>query len=164
MTGAAVHGLESIFGSKSDISLAQECARAALIFAYGLLLVRLAGRRVFGRWSAIDIVVSIIVGSNLSRALTGNAPLGGTLAATSLLMLLHWLLSQAAARSPALSRLFEGRVHVLGRGGRVEHRRGLRVAVSVADLDEALRQAGVERAEETRLLVLEPSGKISVLK
>jgi hypothetical protein len=38
-----------------------------------------AGRRVFGRWAALDIVVAIVVGSNLSRALTGAAQLGGTL-------------------------------------------------------------------------------------
>jgi uncharacterized membrane protein YcaP (DUF421 family) len=159
-----VHGLEAIFGTKSDVTLLQECARAALVFAYGLLLVRVSGRRVFGRWSAIDIVISIIVGSNLSRTLTGNAPLLGTLAATTLLMFLHWLLAQAAARSPALSRLFEGRARELGRDGRLAHRRDLRVAISEADLAEALRQSGVERVEDTRLLVLEPSGKISVLK
>jgi uncharacterized membrane protein YcaP (DUF421 family) len=145
-------------------AVAQECARAALVFGYGLLLVRIVGRRVFGRWAAIDIVVSIMVGSNLSRALTGNSPLFPTLAATTLLMFLHWLLAQAAARSPAMSRLFEGRARVLGRNGQVEHRRDLRTAISDADLEEALRQAGVERADQTRLLVLEPSGKISVLK
>ena len=50
-----------------------------------------------------------MVGSNLSRALTGNAHLWGTLAATTLLMALHWLLSHAAARSPWLSHLVEGR-------------------------------------------------------
>jgi uncharacterized membrane protein YcaP (DUF421 family) len=86
-----------IFGSGPPLSAAQECARAALVFAYGLLLVRVAGRRVFGKWSALDIIVSIVVGSNLSRALTGDAPLWGTLAATTLLMALHWVLAHASA-------------------------------------------------------------------
>jgi uncharacterized membrane protein YcaP (DUF421 family) len=159
-----VHGLEALFGTTSHVTLAQECARAALVFAYGLAIVRLAGRRVFGRWAAIDIVVSIVVGSNLSRTLTGNAPLAGTLAATTVLMLLHWLLSQTAARSAAVSRLVEGRPIELGRGGRLTRRKGLRTAISEADLGEALRQAGIERIEESRILVLEPSGKISVIK
>jgi uncharacterized membrane protein YcaP (DUF421 family) len=159
-----VHGLDSLFGTTSHVSVAQECARAALIFAYGLAVVRLAGRRVFGRWSAIDIVVSIVVGSNLSRALTGNAPLLGTLAATTALMLLHWLLAQAAAHSARVSRLVEGRAIELGRGGTATGAGALRAAVSAADLAEALRQAGIERVEESRLILLEPSGKISVLK
>jgi len=159
-----VHVLDALFGTQGGLSVAQECARAALILFYGLVLVRFAGRRVFGRWAAIDIVVSIIVGSNLSRALTGNAPLWGTLAASTLLMFLHWVLAQAAARSPLVSRLVEGRARELGRDGRIDHRKDLRVAISDADLAEALRQAGVERAEDTRLVMLEPSGKISVLR
>ena len=32
----------------------------------------------FGRWSALDIVLAIITGSSLSRARTGSAPLWGT--------------------------------------------------------------------------------------
>jgi len=58
-----------VFGG-GPLSALQECVRTVLVFAYGLLLVRLAGRRIFGKWSALDIIVSIMVGSNLSRALT----------------------------------------------------------------------------------------------
>src|SRR5919205_1813553 len=99
--------MDAIFGSGSDLSWYQECARAALIFVYGLVLVRIAGRRIFGRWSALDIVVSIIIGSNLSRALTGSAQLWGTLAATALLVALHGVLARLVAASPGLSRVIE---------------------------------------------------------
>lgn len=156
--------LEDVFGRVGDLSWEQECARAVLIFVYGLIIVRLAGRRVFGRWSALDIVISIIVGSNLSRALTGNAPLVGTLAATSLLMLLHWVLAMGASRSRLISRIVEGGPIELAHGGNVRHPMLKRQSVSDADLHEALRQAGIERVEDSRLVMLEPSGKISVLK
>jgi uncharacterized membrane protein YcaP (DUF421 family) len=126
--------------------------------------VRLAGRRVFGKWAALDIIVSIVIGSNLSRALTGSAHLWGTLAATTLLMALHWILSHAAARSPWLSHLLEGRSIHLGRDGQMDERALARYAVSEADIQEALRSAGLEGTVGTRRIVLEPSGKISVLK
>src|ERR687885_300502 len=106
--------LEDVFGPTGHITWAQECARALVVFIYGLALVRVAGRRVFGKWAALDIIVSIVVGSNLSRALTGSADLGGTLAATTLLMALHWILSHLAASFPTLSRVFEGRPVNLG--------------------------------------------------
>jgi uncharacterized membrane protein YcaP (DUF421 family) len=156
--------LDQVFGKTGVIDWHQECARAILIFAYGLAIIRLAGRRVFGRWSALDIVISIIVGSNLSRALTGSAPLIGTLAATTLLMVMHWLFAQLASRSALMSKVVEGPSIQLGRGGTVDQHQLKRQSVSEADVQEALRQAGVERLEQTRLLVLEPSGKISVLK
>jgi len=153
-----------IFGPQGHPMWWQECARALLIFAYGLALVRVAGRRVFGKWSALDIVVSVVVGSNLSRALTGSAPLFGTLAATTLLMALHWVLAQGAARSRWLSRLVEGRPIELGRDGEARPGAMRHNAISQADLEEALHQSGVEQIAATRLVVLEPSGKITVLK
>jgi uncharacterized membrane protein YcaP (DUF421 family) len=157
--------MTEIFGTQSDLTWWQECAQAVLLFAYGLLLVRLAGRRVFGKWTALDIIVSIIVGSNLSRALTGSAPLVGTMVATALLMLIHWILASAAARSDRLSAIVEGRAIELARGGGpVRRDELLRHSVSGADLHEALRQAGVERASDAKLVSLEPSGKITVVK
>lgn len=156
--------LEAVFGAQNDLDWGQECARAVLIFAYGLVVVRVFGRRVFGRWSALDIVISIIVGSNLSRALTGNAPLWGTLAATTLLMLLHWVLAQGAARWRWMSKLVEGPSIKLGEGGRANEAVLKRQSVSQADLNEALRQSGLDRVEDSREIVLEPSGNISILK
>ena len=156
--------LETLLGSTGHLTLAQECARGVLVFAYGLVVLRVAGRRVFGKWSALDFIISIIIGSNLSRAITGNAPLWGTLVATSLLLVLHWLLARAAAHSPRLSRLLEGHAIRLGRGGTLDAPALKRHGVSGADIEQALRAAGLEAATGTRLVVLEPSGRISVLR
>ena len=156
--------LDDVFGTTNHLDWMQECARAILIFAYGLIVVRLGGRRTFAKWSALDLIVSIVAGSNLSRALTGQAPFWGTLAATAVLMALHWVLAKVVARSPRMSRLLEGRPIPLGRGGRLEEQALVRHAVSEADLNEALRVAGVESASVARLVTLEPSGRISVLK
>jgi len=153
-----------IFGPDGQLTWWQECDRAVVVFFYGLALVRLGGRRVFGKWAALDIVVSIIVGSNLSRALTGSASVGGTLAATTVLMAMHWVLAQIAARSDWLARIVEGTPLALARDGAMHRSTSLRDAVSRNDIEEALRQAGVERVADTRLITVEPSGKITVLK
>jgi uncharacterized membrane protein YcaP (DUF421 family) len=156
--------MESVFGSGSDLAWYQECARGALIFLYGLALVRIAGRRVFGKWSALDVIVSIIIGSNLSRALTGSAALWGTLAATTLLIALHWILAKLVARSPGFSQFIEGRAAELVQSGAAIRSALHRHSVSEADLHEALRQAGVNELSATKAVTLEPSGKITVLK
>jgi uncharacterized membrane protein YcaP (DUF421 family) len=156
--------LDDVLGTTNHLDWTQECARAVVIFVYGLIAVRLAGRRTFAKWSALDLIVSIVAGSNLSRALTGQAPFWGTLAATTLLMALHWVLARLAARSARMSRLLEGRSIPLGQSGRLEQRALARHAVSEADLNEALRVSGLASASDARLVTLEPSGKISVLR
>ena len=151
------------FGVGSELSAAQECARAVLILLFAVIAVRVAGRRLFGRWAAIDIIVSVIAGSNLSRALTGSAPLWGTLLATAILIGLHWLAGMAIARWPRASHILEGKPIVLGADGSSSDRPRWRHAVSRADLDEAARLAGVESIEGSQKITLEPSGTISVL-
>lgn len=155
--------LADIFGPDKGLAPAQQCARAVLIFAYGFVAVRLVGRRVFGKWAALDIIVSIMIGSNLSRALTGNTPLWGTMGATSVLLAAHWILAQAAARHPRLSHLIEGRPAELFRDGAPDRAALRRWSISEADLNEALRQRGLERPEHAKALLLEPSGAISAL-
>lgn len=156
--------IDKLFGTTGHITWEQECARCALIFIYGLVLVRISGRRVFAHWSAVDIIVAIITGSTLSRALTGNADLFGTLAATTLLMALHWALSRASARWPILSLWVEGPAVRLGEHGKVDEGLLQRHAVTRPALEEALRRANIESTDEARLIVLESSGKISVLR
>jgi uncharacterized membrane protein YcaP (DUF421 family) len=159
--------LDAIFGGIENMTLAQECARAVLVFFYGLIMLRLSGRRTFAQMSAIDLVISIIVGSNLSRAMTGGVPFWGTLASVAVLVALHLLLAHAVARSPGLARWVEGRPIVLATDGVIDQRERLRCKISMADLDESLRDKGLDglaAIAETKKLVLEPSGKISVVK
>ncbi len=156
--------VQTAFGATGHVGFAQECARALLIFVYGWVAVRFLGRRIFGKWAALDIIVSIIIGSNLSRALTGSAPLFGTLGATGLMLVFHWVLAQAAARSSLMSRLLEGRPVRLVVDGKADRKSMRRWSISEADLQEALRRRSMQSEAEIREGVLEPSGVVSLLK
>ena len=156
--------LVDLFGTKESLRWAQEIARALLIFAYGIVVVRVAGRRIFGKWAALDVIVSLIIGSNLSRALTGSAPLWGTLAASTVLIAIHWLLGHAVARYSWASLLHEGRALRIAADGKLDDRRRKSHSISEADIGEALRNQGVERVEDVRDVMLEPSGKLTAIK
>lgn len=79
-------------------------------------------------------------------------------------MLLHWLLAHAAARSALFSRLVEGAPLPLVREGKADRAAFVHGSISQSDLEEALRQSGIEQIDDARLVMLEPSGKITVLK
>jgi uncharacterized membrane protein YcaP (DUF421 family) len=159
--------MESLFGGMKDLTASQECARAVLIFFYGLIMLRLSGRRTFAHMSALDLIISIIVGSNLSRAMTGDVPLWGTLATVAVLVMLHLLLAFAVSRSPRFACWVEGDPVLLARDGQVLDKARRRGKISITDLEEALREHGLDGLAEigkTRKMLLEPSGKISVIK
>jgi uncharacterized membrane protein YcaP (DUF421 family) len=157
----------ALFGIQEHLTIAQEAARAVLIFVYGLVLLRLSGPRMFGHWSALDITMTIMVGSALARAMTGGAPLPGTMVAVAVMAALHVGLAHCVARSGALAHLVEGKAVMLVDHGKLDHQARMRNMISASDLREALRQEGIdgeEHLDNVKAMCLEPSGHLSVVK
>ena len=146
-----------------DATWQQLCARAVILFVVGLIYVRIAGRRTFSHATPLDIVVAIIVGSNLSRAMTGKAPFLSALAATLLLVVLHRLAAMATLRWNWLASVAKSRPAVLVRDGEVDAAALRRHELSREDLLEGLRLEQVEDPAKVRLATLEGNGRISVI-
>ncbi len=154
----------ALFGAKDNLAWWHYCTRAVLILAYALVAIRRAGRRLLGKWSSMDFVVSIMIASSLGRAMTGGAELWATLAAVTLLLVLHALLAQWVARSERADIWISGKPVVLAENGRVDTNAMRRSGVSMSDLEEALRSETIDDLRKTRRVVLETSGKISVVR
>jgi uncharacterized membrane protein YcaP (DUF421 family) len=154
-----------LIGRDADpITWWQMCARATVIFCYAVLLYRLLPRRAFGSIAAADIVVVVIMGSSLSRALTGNAPLLPTLAAMAVLATLYTILAALASRLRWLSWLTKGRPVPLIRDGRIDVKAMRWSLLGEHDLEEKLRASGTRALDEVAEACLERDGTISVVK
>ena len=58
-------------------TMAQLSFRAVILFILGVVYIRFAGRRTFSQASPLDIIVYLIVGSNISRVMAGKAKITG---------------------------------------------------------------------------------------
>jgi len=141
----------------------QFCVRALLLLPYGILCIRIAGRRTFSNLTPLDIFVAVVVGSNISRAMTGKAPFLPALVATLLLVALHRLLAMATVHSNLLARFIKGRPVELIRDGKVDRAALRSNDLSNDDLIEGLRMEQAERIEDVALATFERGGKISVV-
>ena len=147
-----------------SIGWAEMAVRALIIFVYGVVVTRIGAWRAFGRWSTPDIIVTIIVGSNLSRALTGPAPLFSTIIATTVFLAAWWLVSFGASRSDRLDWLFKGSAMRLVTDGSIDHDAMKKAVISKRDLHEGLREKGVGRVMGVVTAFLERNGSISVIR
>jgi uncharacterized membrane protein YcaP (DUF421 family) len=147
-----------------DAAWWQLCIRAVILFLMGIVYLRVAGRRTFSKATPLDIVVALIVGSNLSRAMTGKAPFLPALAATFVLVLLHRLVAYATLRWNWLANVMKVGPTVLVRDGQVDEAALRRHGLSREDLLEGLRMEQAEQPGDVRLATLEGSGRISVIR
>lgn len=138
--------------------------RAIVVYLSALAMVRLGEKRFFGRNTAFDLILGVIFGSVVSRAINGSADLLPTLLAGAALIGTHWLLAVASFNYSAFGTLIKGHPRTLIRDGAIDRSALRRSHLSDEDLATALRQeAGivdVSRVSEARL---ERSGNISVL-
>lgn len=159
------NGLYNLIGHDTeDILWWQMSIRAILVFTFGLVLIRLFGRSAFGKRTALDLILAIIIGSNLSRAITANTPFLPTIAATALLAVCFWLLDCLCARWSGVSRLVKGEPIPVLQNGRFDRRRMLRAGRSEGDIEESARQSGCADLKSVDSAVLERSGAISVVQ
>ena len=156
---------EYLIGHGADaLTWWQMTSRAIIIFAYAIVLYRLAPGRTFGNHTVVDIAMTVIIGSSLSRALTGNAPMLPVFAATAVLLVVHVLLASVALRSKRVSWLVKGRPLQLIRQGKIDWANMRRAKLGEHDLFEQLRLQGVASPEHVAEGWLERNGRVSVLR
>jgi uncharacterized membrane protein YcaP (DUF421 family) len=147
-----------------DLSFAQMAARALVVFLFGIALARLGDRRLLAKNAGYDIVLLVMLGSVLSRAINGQAPFFPTLGVSVLLVILHRLLGMAAFHSHRVSLLVKGRETTLIRQGRVDSDALRRNHITQDDLMENLRvNGGVADVRDVAVAQLERNGTISVV-
>lgn len=147
-----------------DIGALQMSLRALIIFAMATTYIRVGSRRFIGRSTSLDVVLGIIFGSVISRAVTGNAPFFPTLTASLTLVALHWILSSIAARHHAFGRFVKGDPSVLIRDGQLQHDAMAVSHISEHDLQQALRVHGMPPDfSQVKLAMMERNGDISVV-
>src|SRR5918993_3047715 len=114
----ALQVLLGLWLDEKEINVWQMALRAIVVYGVTLLIVRLGKKRFMGRATAFDVILGIMLGSIASRAITGNAPLVPSLAATATLIALHSVLTAVACRWHGFGEIVKGRPRVIVQDGR----------------------------------------------
>lgn len=155
--------IETLFGSGDDLTSFQMGARALGLFALMLLLVRIAGRRMFSSKSSFDIAILIMLGAVLSRVITGASPAVPTMVAAVVLCVVHRLVAMLTVRSPRFEAAIKGPRRLLYRDGVFHERAMLAAGMSRLDLEQAARsESGCDSLDDVHEVIMERSGQVTV--
>src|SRR4051812_22382324 len=91
-----------------DLGAGQMSLRAFVVFIIAIAIIRVGDKRFMGRSSALDVMLGIVFGSVVSRAINGNAPFFATLTASFVLVAMHWVVAAIAFRSHRFGRVVKG--------------------------------------------------------
>jgi uncharacterized membrane protein YcaP (DUF421 family) len=148
-----------------EIPVGEKIVRSLVVYLFLLVMFRLLGKREVAQMTVFDLIVLLILSNVLQNAMIGpdNSVIGGLIGASSILAM-NWLVGRAAFSSRWFERTVEGVPILLVHGGQLIDQNMRRVGISREELLSDLRSEGVFSLQDVRAAVLEPSGKLSVLK
>jgi len=158
--------MQTVFGGdvpQPPLSMLQIAARAIVVYVAGLLIVRVGKSRMIARNTPLDVIVGFILGSILSRGITGHSSISETLVSSAVLVSVHWILTAIAVRWHQVGTLFKGNFKVLVADGQSLPSALESSHISEHDLLEALRRHGLETLGQVDKAYKERSGDISII-
>lgn len=139
--------------------------RAAIVYGFILLLLRILGKRTLAEVTTFDVVLLLIVSEAAQPGLMNddNSLINSMLVITTLLGL-DAVISRVVYRAPRAQRWLQGTPLILVENGKVLHDRLDKEAVGVEDILMAARETqGLERLDQIKYAILERTGGISII-
>ena len=139
--------------------------RAAFIFAFLYVLMRVIGRRELSSLEPSDLILLIVLGDLVQQGLTqDDYSITGAVLAIGTIALLQLGVSFANFRFPALRPVLNGEPIVVVQDGKPIEKNLARERVTLDDLASAMRQQSIATLDEVQWAVMETSGAISFIK
>ena len=139
--------------------------RAAAVYGFLLVLVRISGRRTLSSMTSFDFILVLIISEATQNAMLGDDPsMTNGFLVIGTLIALDVGLSLWKQRSPWLEKWVEGVPSILVEDGRPLKDRMDKARVDLSDVMQAARELqGLERLDQIKFAVLERSGAITIV-
>ena len=139
--------------------------RAAAVYLFLLLVFRLAGKRTLNQITTFDAVLLLIISEAIQQAMLDNDnSVTNAFLIVVTLVGIDIVLSVCKQRFRAVERVIDGLPVLVVDDGEVQHKSMEKERVDEADVLVAARSHhGLERLDQVKYAVLEPSGQITVV-
>ena len=163
---ALAHGIREIFLAQgSDLNPVLVIPRTIIVFTVAIVYVRFAKKRFIAQASALDLVIAVMFGSLLSRAINGGATLLSSLVAGFILVVLQRICAHFSCRSQRFAGWVKGSSQVIVRNGQMDIAEMRKHDISEDDLLSEMRtNALTDRLADVEVAIFERSGHIGIVK
>jgi uncharacterized membrane protein YcaP (DUF421 family) len=139
--------------------------RAAVLYVFVILVMRIIGRRELSSLSAVDLVLLIVLGDAIQQGLTqDDYSVTGAVIAVSTIAALQVSTSYLSFRSRRARKVLEGDPIVVIQDGKLIERNLTRERLTADEVAEEMRLQQIGSFDEVQWAILESNGQISFIK
>ena len=138
--------------------------RVSIMYLYAVALVRISGKESLGQLTAMDFVVTLIIGDLFDDVFWAEVPIVQGMVAFAVIVLMHMLITFASSRNLRFYRLVTSPERLMVEDGKLVVKNLQREWMRPETLQSELRMNGEEHPRDIKEAWLEPKGKVSALK
>jgi uncharacterized membrane protein YcaP (DUF421 family) len=149
----------------TDISsYAEIVLRSTAVYLFLVIAIRLFGKKELSQLSTTDLVFIVLISNSVQNAMVGSdSSLQGGIIAASVLFVLNYILKRVMYTSPQFKDAVEGKPVILVHEGKLDIDHLHKERITMDELEETIREHGVDSYKHVKLAIMEVDGNISVI-
>ncbi len=138
--------------------------RCGIVYLFMVAGLRLFGKNQLSQLNAGDVILLLLLSNAVQNSMVGsNTSLESGLLAALVLFLINFLLKKIMFRNPKIKTIIEDEPQILIKDGVIDLGILKKSEISEDELQETIREHGVEDSHHVKLAVLEVDGNISIV-
>ena len=138
--------------------------RSAAVYFFMLIALRIFGKKELSQLNTADVILILLISNAVQNAMVGSdTSLWGGLTAALVLFAINYILKKLMFKYKKFENLMMQKPEILVHNGNIEFNALSKLSISSEEIQEAMREHGVEHFKDVKLAMLEMDGNISII-
>lgn len=138
--------------------------RSIAVYFFMIIALRVFGKKQLSQLNTADVILILLISNSVQNAMVGNnTSLYGGMVAALALFAINFTFKKVMSKSKFIKELVQDKPEILIHSGKIEFKTIDRLGITNDELEEAMREHGVEHFKEVKLAMFEIDGSISII-
>ncbi|CAM3512601.1 YetF domain-containing protein [Flavobacterium gelidilacus] len=138
--------------------------RSVSIYLFMVITLRLFGKKELSQLNTSDVILILLISNSVQNAMVGdNTTLLGGMAAALALFVINFIFKRIMLKSNFIKSLVQEKPEILIHNGKIEFKTLAKLGISSEEIQEAMREHGIEYYKDVKLAMFEIDGNISII-
>ena len=138
--------------------------RSVAVYFFMIIALRIFGKKELSQLNTADVILILLISNSVQNAMVGadTSLYGGIIAAFSLFFI-NFIFKKVMLKSKFIKGLVQDKPEILIHNGKTEFKTLARLGITSEELEEAMREHGIEYYKDVKLAMFEIDGNISII-
>ena len=138
--------------------------RSATVYLFMVIALRVFGKKELSQLNTADVILILLISNSVQNAMVGsNSSLEGGIVAALVLFTINFILKKIMYKFKNVNDFIQDNPKILILNGIIDFKALAKLEITSEELDEVIREHGIEYFKDVKLAMMEVDGNISVI-